>query len=180
MTRSWFRAATRFRKQEGGVATLEFVIAVPVMMTIFMASFETGLLMTRHIMLEQAVDVTMRDLRLGKIPNPSAAAIKQAICDKTVIFPNCTDNTAVELTRVDNVTWTMPAEEVQCVDREEEVQPVLTFVPGSENELMMVRVCATLDPIFPMTGVAEALPKDAQGGYGLVSVASFVNEPNGG
>ena len=47
-------------RREDGTAAMEFVLVIPVIMMIFMASFESGLLMTRSIMLEQSVDMTMR------------------------------------------------------------------------------------------------------------------------
>jgi Flp pilus assembly protein TadG len=171
------KALRRFRHREGGTATVEFVFAIPIILTIFMASFESGLLMTRLIMLEQSLDMTMRELRLGRLLNPTASSIKQEICDRTVIFEDCLDAVTVELTRVDTTTWQMPGLRVACVDREQEIQPVVTFTPGADNELMLVRVCATQDAMFPSTGIGLDLPKDAQGGYGLIAVSAFVNEP---
>jgi TadE-like protein len=168
----------RFRRNDGGTASVEFVFAFPVIMIIFMAAFESGLLMTRLIMLEQALDRTMRELRLGRLENPTALSIKDEICSRTVIFKDCTDNVTVELTKVNNVSWDMPRTRTQCVNREEEINPVLVFNQGAENEVMMVRVCAVQDAIFPTTGLGLDLPTDSQGGYGLISVSAFVNEPS--
>jgi Flp pilus assembly protein TadG len=60
------RLARALRNEEG-TATMEFVLVIPLIMMIFMASFESGLLMTRSIMLEQSVDMAMRELRLGHV-----------------------------------------------------------------------------------------------------------------
>ena len=57
MMRFMKRLARGFRREDG-TASVEFVMVVPVLLTVFMASFESGLLMTRSIMLEQAVDIT--------------------------------------------------------------------------------------------------------------------------
>ena len=38
-------------RDESGVATIEFLFDLPVLLVIFMASFESGLMMTRSIML---------------------------------------------------------------------------------------------------------------------------------
>ena len=167
----------RFRRQDRGTAAIEFVFAIPIIMVIFMAAFESGLLMTRLIMLEQSLDRTMRELRLGRLPNPTAASIKTEICSRTVIFKDCQSNVTVELQRVNNLTWNMPRTRAQCVNREEDIEPVLVFTQGAENEVMLVRVCAVQDAIFPTTGVGLSLSTDAQGGYGLIAVSAFVNEP---
>ena len=53
-------------RREDGVAAMEFVLMVQVFLAIFMSAFECGLLMTRAILLEHAVDVTMRELRFRR------------------------------------------------------------------------------------------------------------------
>jgi hypothetical protein len=49
---------------------------------------------------------------------------------------------------------------------------------GQQNDVMLVRVCVVQDAMFPTSGIGLGLPKDAQGGYGLVSVTAFVTEPS--
>jgi hypothetical protein len=163
--------------REDGSASLDFVMVIPILLMVFMAAFESGLLMVRHIMLEQAVDVTVRNLRLGLYPNPTAALIKSEICDRTSILKDCNANIHIELSPISTATWAMPTTGTACVDRTQEIQPSLVFNPGNANEVMLVRVCVLQDAIFPTSGVGLALPKDAAGGYGLVSISAFVNEP---
>jgi len=177
MRKALTRVLSRFVGEERATASVEFVLTVPVLMLIFMSSFESGLLMTRQILLEQSLDQVMRDLRLGKVPNPSARAIKNRICAKSIIFKDCAASTSVELTPVNATSWSLPATNTACSDREEDVQPVVTFVPGAENEMMLVRVCVVQDAMFPTTGLGADLPLDSQGGYGLIAVSAFVNEP---
>lgn len=170
------RLARGFRREDG-TATIEFVMAVPVLLTVFMGSFESGLLMTRSIMLEQSVDMTMRELRLGHYTLPDAALLKDEICKRTVIFPDCKANIMVEMTRVSTSTWALPQTEVTCVDREEDIQPVTALQIGQQNDVMLVRVCVIQDAIFPTSKFGLNLTTDAQGGYGLVAVSAFVTEP---
>jgi hypothetical protein len=170
------RLARGFRREDG-TATIEFVMAVPVLLTVFMGSFESGLLMTRSIMLEQSVDMTMRELRLGHYTLPDAALLKDEICKRTVIFPDCKANIMVEMTRVSTSTWALPQTEVTCVDREEDIQPVTALQIGQQNDVMLVRVCVIQDAIFPTSKFGLNLATDAQGGYGLVAVSAFVTEP---
>ena len=119
------------------------------LLTVFMASFESGLLMTRSIMLEQAVDITMRELRLGHYPLPDAALLKREICKRTIIFKSCETNIMIEMTRVSTQTWALPSTNVSCVDREEEIQPVTALQIGQQNDVMLIRVCVIQDALFP-------------------------------
>jgi Flp pilus assembly protein TadG len=177
MMRFMRRLARGFRKDESGTATVEFVLTVPILLTIFMASFESGLLMVRSIMLEQSVDMTMRELRLGHYPLATAASLKKEICDRTVIFTDCRDSLMIEMTRVSTSSWAMPSTGVTCVDRDEDIQPVTALQIGQQNDMMLVRVCIVQDALFPSTGIGLKLPKDGKGGYALISVSAFVTEP---
>ena len=125
-------------RREDGTAALDFVLVIPILLMIFMASFESGLLMVRHLMLEQAVDVTMRNLRIGLIKSPTAAVIKQEICGRSSILVNCNENIRIELTPVSTTSWNFPAAKTECVDRSEVIQPSLNFNPGTANEVMLV------------------------------------------
>lgn len=168
---------TKLWRREDGTASLEFVLAIPVLMTIFMASFESGLLMTRTIMLEQSVDITMRELRLGHYTLPDADLLKEEICSRTVIFSDCEASITIEMTRINTANWALPTTAVQCVDRSEDVQPVTVLQIGQQNDIMLVRVCVVQDAMFPTTGVGLNLPKDGNGGYGLITSTAFVTEP---
>ena len=172
-----FKGLRHALRREDGTAAMEFVIAVPILITIFMASFESGLLMTRSIMLEQSVDITMRELRLGHYTLPDAALLKKEICKRTVIFKDCNANIMIEMTRISTSNWSMPAAGVTCVDRGEEIQPVTVLQIGQQNDVMLVRVCVVQDALFPTTGIGLGLPKDGHGGYGVVAISAFVTEP---
>ncbi len=165
-------------RQEDGTATMEFVLVIPVIMAIFMASFESGLLMTRSIMLERAVDMTIRELRLGHYPNATNATLKQEICSRTVIFSDCVSNMKIELERVSTTTWSMPATPTQCINRAANIDPVISMGAGTANDLMLVRVCVVLQAMFPTTGLGLELPLDPSGGYGLIAKSAFVVEPS--
>ncbi len=174
----FMRRLARGFKREDGTASIEFVMAVPVLMTIFMASFESGLLMTRSIMLEQSVDMTMRELRLGHYNLPTADLLKSEICKRTVIFGDCEANIMIEMTRVSTATWVLPRTNVLCVNRDEDIQPVTALQIGQQNDIMLVRVCVIQDAMFPTSKFGLNLATDSEGGYGLVAVSAFVTEPS--
>jgi hypothetical protein len=165
-------------RREDGTATMEFVLVIPMIMAIFMASFESGLLMTRSIMLEQSVDMTMRELRLGHYPRVTNRLLKDEICSRTIIFPNCGTSIKIEMQRVSTTDWNFPVTPEHCINRRDVGEPVVSLNAGQQNDLMMVRVCVVLDAMFPTTGIAMKLPLDDDGGYGLVARTAFVTEPS--
>ncbi len=189
MTRFFKRATRAFRREEDGNATVEFVVVLPILFSIFMMSFEAGLLMMRSVLLERATDLTMRELRLGNYENPTSELLKAEICDRTVIINNCNASIRIELQPVNQVTWALPNAAAECTDRDEPIQIPETFDAGSQNQLMLVRVCVLQRAIFPtlglgddraFVGLGEGLVENNPGfgEYGLVATSTFVNEPS--
>ena len=171
------KVVRRWLRREDGTATMEFVLVLPVIMMIFMASFESGLLMTRSIMLEQSVDMTMRELRLGHYPVITNRVLKTEICARTIIFPDCMNNIKIQMTRVSTASWNIPKEPDSCINRSEPAEAVVNYGAILDNDLMVLRVCVTLQAMFPSTGIALKLPMDSGGGYGLVARTAFSIEP---
>lgn len=170
----------RFWRDESAAMTVEFVIIFPMFMTILLASFEAGMLMTRYVMLDRALDITVRELRLGRMDNPEHDEIKQVICNHTVIMPHCMRDLRLELRPVSRTAWDVFDQPATCVDRTAEVQPAVIVYPGGSNELMLVRACAVFDPFFPTTPLGLQMRLDASGGYQMTAMAAFVNEPRPG
>ncbi len=176
MTRG-MRMWGRFWGREDGNATIEFVILFPALMTIFLMAVELGVMLTRGVMLDRAVDIAVRDLRLGMLTPMTHDGLKDEICANSVIIPNCDSVMLLELRPISTVTWAELNHTVTCVDRTEDVQPVLEFDPGATNEMMLVVACSVFDPFFPTTALAAKIRLDPSGGYALVSSSSYVNEP---
>jgi Flp pilus assembly protein TadG len=177
MTRAIKLFGRKFRRGEKGTASVEFVVAVPVILTIFMASFEAGFFMIRSVMLEQAVDMAMRDVRLGHFEDVNGTTLKNAICDRILMFTNCEANMMIDMRRVTTDAWALPDEVMGCVNRSENTEPASEMQIGQQNEMILVRACIMQDAIFPSTGLALELPLDAQGGYALYSKSAYVVEP---
>ncbi|SEV98261.1 Flp pilus assembly protein TadG [Cognatiyoonia koreensis] len=167
----------RFKRDESGSATLDFVLMLPGFMLIFTSAYESGVLSTRHVMLERGLDSTVREVRIGKIPNPSHDRLVERICEIASIIPDCTANVRLEMVPRDPRNWQDPPADVACVDRAEEGDPVLNFNTGLNNELMVLRACALFDPMIPTTGLGKEIPKESGGAYALVATSAYVMEP---
>ncbi|MGP3697486.1 TadE/TadG family type IV pilus assembly protein [Rhodobacter sp. NSM] len=174
---AWPRWLRRHALDEGGTASVEFVLVFPIIMSIFFAAMESGLYMTRSVLFDRALDMAVRDLRVGLIEDPTLDKLKSAVCDQMTMMQDCATAIRIELTLVDTAIWDFPTDAITCVDRSKPIAPVLEPDYGVANDIMVVRACVPADAMFPSTGIAAGLPKDGKGGYYVVAYSAFVNEP---
>ncbi len=178
---TWLRAIGRrlssYRRREDGNATIEFVLLFPALMTLFFVVFETGVMLTRGVMLDRGVDISIREVRLGTLTPMTHDGLKTKICERAVIIPDCDRTLLIELIPVSKTTWEPLVQTTKCYDREKDLKPDLDWEAGSQNEMMVVRVCALFDPFFPTTGLAAQMKLDNSGAYALIATSAFVNEP---
>lgn len=177
--RDW--AAHKVSDDEGS-STIPFIMFLPFFMMLILSSLEMGVLMTRHVMLERAVDLSVRDLRLGRWTDPTHDEFKQVVCNRAGLIPDCLDVIVVELRPVSTVTWQPLSSGPTCIDRATLMLPedMPEFDAGEGDEMMLIRACIKVDPVFPTTGLGLHLPKDNTGAYALVAATAFVNEPDRG
>lgn len=200
----FFRNITRrfrqFHLNEDGNATVEFVLLFPLYMWVFVSSIESGLMMTRNAMLERGVDLVVRELKLNTTWKPDEDDLKRTICDVGGMFDNCEDNLRIEVHRINPRNPVYPSPQPTCKDRRDapippDQSPDL-FASVGQNELVMLRVCALIDPIIPnykfsrvffagtedeqqlsMLGLGSMVPLQAGGGLALVVTTMYVSEP---
>ena len=168
----------RFGKNEEGTATVEFVIALLPIFTIFMSSFEAAYLTARYIMLDRAMDIVIRDIRLTTGISKTKEQIRDALCTHSLhLIPDCSNAVTIETTEINPPSWNLPDTNIPCVDRMTPDPPVTSYTQAGPNKLVLVRACAVVDPWFPLTGLGLALTKDASGGYSMYAVSAYVAEP---
>lgn len=170
-----------FLRREDGSATIEFAILVPGFLYLFLSTFELGMVLTRDVMLARGLDMTIREVRLGRFDtvNPGAMhdELKEAICDYAAILPDCLNQLKLEMQPVDPRAWSMVDAEADCIDRTDpNSRPATNFVPGVANQLMVLRACFLVDPFFPQLGLGQ-YARDSQGYFSLMSMSAFVIEP---
>ena len=167
----------RLRKNETGAASVEFVIVFPFFVGVFISAFEVAMMNTRAVMLERATDVVVRNIRLSSGAALDYDTVLADICNVAGLIPDCMNTTRIELQAVDTTTWAGLNPQVDCIRRDLPIQPLVKFENGQQNEMMLIRVCAIVDPFFPTIGVGRSMPKDESGGYQIVASSAFVNEP---
>ena len=123
--RGLIRRLHRLWRREDGTATIEFVMCVPLVIMLFMASMESGLFMIRHVMMERALDIVMRDFRLGRLNPLSHNQIRDRVCAASPMEMNCATKTKVWMDPVNPAAWTNPAIPAYCGDKGGTVVPPL-------------------------------------------------------
>ncbi len=171
-----------FLHNEDGASSIEFVLSFPVFMLFFGMTYENGMISARHVMLERGVDIAVRDIRIGRMPDPTRAQLRARICEVALLIPNCETQLELELIKRDPRAWAGLPGTVQCVDRGDPGQPKDEFVGVGNNELVFVRACARFDPVMPTVGIGKTIVDNnsgsaAGGSYALVAVSAFVVEP---
>ena len=171
------RLISGFFRREAGNATVEFVIVFPIIIMIFVAAFETAMLLTRQVMLERSLDSAVRYLRLTSGVSVTYDAIRDNICENTAMIADCENSLALDLRVIDQSSYALPDYQTMCLDEESTVHPLTQFNPGGEDQLMLIRVCALVDRILPISGLGLELTRDDQDNIHLIAATIFVNEP---
>jgi hypothetical protein len=174
------RRLTGLLRNEDGSSTVEFVIVLPAFLMIFLSAFESGMMMVRNVMLERAVDMSVRELRLGGATVPDFDQLKGLICFYSVVIADCDQVIQIELEPIDTLGWDLNRGDARCIDQSTTINPVdeTIYAVGQNNDLMLVRVCALFKPMFPSTPLGMEMPDDGNGNYALVATTAFVNEPS--
>lgn len=172
-----------FRREDGS-ATIEFVVLFPIYMIIFTSAFELGLHMTKQVMLDRGLDVTVRALRLGQFDDPNQELLRLNVCQNAGVIKECQQNLFIEMTPIQSGSWDFLNPEATCVERDADgdLIPVTDyeFRDGQSNDLMLIRVCAKVQPMFAAMGLGLFLAEgeDEDGDYySMVATSAFVIEP---
>lgn len=164
--------------REDGSATVEFVLVVWVFLLLFVSIFELGMSTVRLTMLEHGLDKAMREVRLGTGQTFSRDDIRDTLCDNAAMLKDCRENILLEMVVIDRDTFTLPPVRAECIDTNDRAAiPVRPFSNGSSSDLMFIRACYVIDPLYPTLGLGAMLKKDPAGNLQLVASSIFAQEP---
>lgn len=168
----------RLIRDEGGSASVEFVLVFPVYLSFMLMSIELGFVTMRHTLLERGLDMAVREVRLGTGTAPQHDEIKDLVCDNAIMVLNCKDRLRLEMRPANIFALQTLDTTADCTDKAEPAKPVRTFTPGVANQLMLMRACYKYEPFFPKEFLGSALEKDGSGEASIISMTAFVQEPN--
>jgi hypothetical protein len=177
MIRTFVSRLRRFGRNEDGQILIEFVLAVPLIFTIFLTSVEMAIYAKRQMWLDRGLDIAVREIRVGTGQNLTHAQLRQTICTNAGFLPDCEQTLRLELFPVSVRNFNGFDDAADCVDVSEPITPLRRFVHGGEQQLMLVRACYMFKPVFPTTGLGREFVKDGSGRVKMVSYSGFVQEP---
>lgn len=165
-------------RNEGAVA-LEFALLGPMLFLLIIALLEMGLLITRTVLLDDAVSQASRFMYTGAASDGrvSREDLTAFICENSRIIYDCERNLELDATVITNFT-TPPDNDAPCRDSADaEFEPVSSFTPGGGSEIVLLRVCATVDLLVPWYGLSPHLTQTDTGRVQIISSLAFSNEP---
>jgi len=171
---TWLR---RFLRDTRGTATVEFVVLAPFLIGFIVFAIELGMLSLRGAMLERGLDIAVREVRLGTGTAPEHDEIKDIVCDNATVISDCDAKLRLEMIPTDLRNFAVLDGTPDCTDAAEPSKPVRNFIPGGQNQLMLLRACLKYTPLFPEAMLGDVLVKDASGDVALTTVSAFVQEP---
>lgn len=167
----------RLWRSEDGTSSVEFALVFPFIFYFFGLGAEIGLYQLQQVMFERGVDIVVRDLRLGDESLQDPEVLVQRICDETFVIGNCVNDLNLDMQQVEVSTYRGPDQAITCVNRTEEARPVISMVPGAGNDVMIMRFCLLIDPVFNNWGLGKIMPRAEGGGVPLYAQTFYVNEP---
>ena len=180
MTRPMKHLFSRLKHDESGSPTVEFVLAVPLYITLLLMSVELGMITMRHALLERGLDIAVRTVRLSTTNVPGYTQIKNLVCANAVFLDNCNATLRLEMRRTDirNYASLGPVlcEDAASPTTQGEINGSFN-TSGLPNQLMQIRACYRFTPLIPSGLLGQALSKDANGQAAIVSTSAFVQEP---
>ena len=168
----------RFARAEDGTSTIEFCLWVPFMVFFMAVVVESSMHMLRWMLLDRALDIAVRELRIRTYSPPSHGEFRQLVCDNAFL-PDCMNSLQVEFVVLPSATWTAFAGNPDCVDRAIGIDPAgdAPNVGGQPNEKVAVRACALMQPIFVDVGFNIAMPRDSNDELQVIALSAFAQEP---
>ena len=171
----------QFGRKEDGQLAVEFVLAVPLVFTLFITSVEMGMYAVRQMFLERGVDIAVREIRLATGDNPEHDEVKDNICGFAGFLPDCDTTLRLEMIPLDPRAFDQSLYgQADCIDVSAPPPPdedLPNFIPGNSHQLMILRACYAFEPVFPTSGLGFAYAKDGSGRSQMFASSAFVQEP---
>ena len=168
----------RFRREDDGNMTIEFVLGLPLIFTIFLTTAELGIYSMRQMFLDRGVDMAIRNVRLNTGANLSHSDLRKMICDFSGFLENCEADVNLSMNPIDIRTYTGPTgQPSDCHNTYPPISPLRNFVHGGEHQMMLIVACYKFRPIFSTTGLGFAFD-DVTGGSKMFGFSGFVQEPS--
>ena len=163
---------------EAGTAAIEFAIVVPVFLALMFSIFEVGWFYFVNSTVSAATTQSARIIRTGQaqLSGWDDAEFYESICDVVDTFGECPDTLTVDVaTFTDFQALADDTSSATCADAPQAEKDAIPYEPGSENEIVRVRVCLIYNTFNPAIGLS--LAEEGTNVRHLTSTVIFRNEP---
>ena len=173
----------RLFTDKNGASAVEFAIVAPVFIAMMFSLYEIGWYYYQTSIMDAATADASRLIETGQVQKMSgnAAAKKQFIYDEVCNvlnkFGSCSERLTVEVNTYTTFAQLAAASATPatCADAPQADQDAIPFNPGSDLQIVRVRVCFLYSPVNPAIGLDF---REAGSNYRrLVSTSVFCNEP---
>ena len=126
-----------------------------------------------------------RELVLRTAGSISHDVLKQKICEGGMMSGSNTAHMQamrIWMQPINTANFAMGSTTKSCVDKASDVNtglpPANEYAQGTDNDIMLMRICLKEWPMFPTSGVSVKMPTDpADGSVSMIVTTVFVNEP---
>ncbi len=162
----------RFRRHEGGVVAVEFVLVAPIFFFLIFAILETSILYIVATVMEGETALTARGIRTGQLQQEGdpQTAFREALCSNLGNVLSC-DDVVIDVRTFDDF-GEMTFDDF--VDEDGGASGNL-FDAGTADEIVLVRIAYVYNVVTPY--LAAILPPHGNDTVILFSGAAFKNEP---
>ena len=168
----------RFKREDGGNMTIEFVFCIPLVFGIFLTTAEMGIYTVRQMFLDRGLDMAVRNVRLNTGVDFTHDSLKTMVCGFSGFLENCEAELSLSMNPIIIRNYSGPSgQPSDCTNTNTEIAPLRNFVHGGEHELMLVVACYKFRPIFPTTGLGFAFSSETDLSR-MYSFSGFVQEPS--
>lgn len=153
------QAASAFRRgvaDRTGAAAVEFALVAPPFLALMMSTFEVGWFYFATSQVDAATLDTARMLRTGEVLRRGLTKEQffNEVCPHLRPFGDCDDVMTVEVTRYDSFAeLAADASRAICANDEPDEIAAIPYEPGTDNQVVRLRVCLVYKTINPTIGV---------------------------
>lgn len=174
--------ALRLFANKDGTAAIEFAIVAPVFLGIMFSLFEIGWYFYANSIVDASVSDAARLIETGQIQKSTGTdaqkkqAMFNAVCNVMKEFGDCSTRLTVDVqTYPDFASLAAANDPATCADAPQSQRDAIPFSPGTELEIVRVRICFIYTTINPAIGVNVSEPGTNK--RRLISQAVFRSEP---
>ena len=167
--------ATGLRRDERGVAALEFAIIAPIFFFLMFVIAETAMIFIAGQVMDNAVFETARLIRTGQVQGGwSESEFEEAVCGRMSVFVDCEDSADFVLD-VKSYDTFAEMETTGPVDEDDNFEEPTAYEFGEPSSIVVVRAYYQW-PINPVMGLQWS-NRLSNGKLLIGSFAAFRNEP---